>query len=884
MISGGELTGRETELAELRRALNGVGKYAGVVIAGPAGVGKTRLARELMGRAVNSGMHTNWVVGTESARPIPLGAFTTTLSAEAMAAVAAPAPSVRKVIDSLIDGHRPGRIVMGVDDAHLLDGFSAHVVHHLAQTREARLVVTLRTGSGEPPDAVTALWKDGLLARLDLEPLSQDATRAMVESVLDGPIDARSAKRFWKLTGGNPLYLQQLISDQVAAARIHQAAGFWIWDRDIAVSPSMGDLVGAQLSRLSPELAMVIDVLAQCEPLDADVLAELVGREQVEAADEQRLITVERAGEHLMVRLAHPLFGELRRAAVGELQQSRIRGDLARTLSAEADSDPQATVRRALLVLQSDLEPDPDLYLDAARHTMRLMDLDLAERLAAAAGAQGSVEAMELQAINRYVAGQGEPAAELLRQLVARGGERRHRWSTVLAANLVWMLARPAEAAEVLAELAKGDETEAEVAERLAVEACVDAVFARCADAERKATDALQSETLSDTAAMLAAVSYIMACGALGHAEEFTPVAKAALDRATNSYETSHTRFWFGGVYARACRLTGQLQECRNAADVLSELAKDAPSLAYANLVFLRGSAELMSGDLATAKKLLREALAGVENHVVTTGLRPACAFALTELYAKLGDHDAASEMLAEARRSVPPDFLFMHTALAVATAWTHAAAGAIGEAVETVLAEAKLARDRGQPTHEVACLQAALQFGVMEGLGEIVTRTRELADELKLPVADAVAKHAEGLHANNGELLLEAARGYAAFGDRCTQADATAQAAVVFTAAKRRGPGLFAANTAEQLAKECGGLCTPATRSSATPIPLTGRQREIAELAAVGLSNKEIAEKLVTSPRTVEGHLLRACKRLGVTTRGELGAIMRRGMGPASR
>ena len=92
MTSGDALTGRDTELAELRRALGGVGKYAGVVIAGAAGVGKTRLARELMARAAGAGIQTNWVVGTESARPIPLGAFTTTLSGAAMTAMTEPAP------------------------------------------------------------------------------------------------------------------------------------------------------------------------------------------------------------------------------------------------------------------------------------------------------------------------------------------------------------------------------------------------------------------------------------------------------------------------------------------------------------------------------------------------------------------------------------------------------------------------------------------------------------------------------------------------------------------------------------------------------------------------------------------------------------------------
>ena len=72
MIGGEPLTGRDCELAEIRRALGGAGKYAGVVISGAA-VGKTRLAREVLARATAAGDRTNWIVGTESARQLPLG-------------------------------------------------------------------------------------------------------------------------------------------------------------------------------------------------------------------------------------------------------------------------------------------------------------------------------------------------------------------------------------------------------------------------------------------------------------------------------------------------------------------------------------------------------------------------------------------------------------------------------------------------------------------------------------------------------------------------------------------------------------------------------------------------------------------------------------------
>ena len=180
-------------------------------------------------------------VGTESARPLPLGAFTAAISG-AMSDVF----DVHRVVNSFVAQQRQGSVVVGVDDAHLLDGLSAHVVYQLAQARGARLVVTVRTGGAEP-DAVTALWKDGLLARLDLEPLSAQTARSMVEATLGGPVDARSAQRFWNLTGGNALFLRQLLKDQVAAGRIRQVAGVWMWDEGVAVSQNLGDMVGRQL-------------------------------------------------------------------------------------------------------------------------------------------------------------------------------------------------------------------------------------------------------------------------------------------------------------------------------------------------------------------------------------------------------------------------------------------------------------------------------------------------------------------------------------------------------------------------------------------------------------------------------------------------------------
>ena len=52
-------------------------------------------------------------------------------------------------------------------------------------------------------------------------------------------------------------------------------------------------------------------------------------------------------------------------------------------------------------------------------------------------------------------------------------------------------------------------------------------------------------------------------------------------------------------------------------------------------------------------------------------------------------------------------------------------------------------------------------------------------------------------------------------------------------------------------------------------------REREIANLVAAGLSNKEIADRLVVSVRTVEGHLYRTYTKLDISDRGQLAATI---------
>jgi DNA-binding CsgD family transcriptional regulator len=64
--------------------------------------------------------------------------------------------------------------------------------------------------------------------------------------------------------------------------------------------------------------------------------------------------------------------------------------------------------------------------------------------------------------------------------------------------------------------------------------------------------------------------------------------------------------------------------------------------------------------------------------------------------------------------------------------------------------------------------------------------------------------------------------------------------------------------------------------REAAQPLPLTKREREIIALVARGLSNRQIANALHLSIRSVEGHLYRASNRSGASSRAELSALIR--------
>ena len=150
--------------------------------------------------------------------------------------------------------------------------------------------------------------------------------------------------------------------------------------------PGLVDLIESRIGDLPTPVSDVIDVLAVGEPIELAALTRITDAAAVEEAETRGLITLEPAGSGIEVRVAHPLYGQVRSRRAPHSRLRRLRGLVATELAASSDRDDIAVVvRRATLSLDSDLTPDADLLVRAAHGAVWLADLPLADRLAEAA-------------------------------------------------------------------------------------------------------------------------------------------------------------------------------------------------------------------------------------------------------------------------------------------------------------------------------------------------------------------------------------------------------------------------------------------------------------------------------------------------------------------
>lgn len=864
------LTGRVEEMRFINR-LTRPGSAPGVVVAGEAGVGKTRLAREVAAAATRGGMLTRWVAATESSRGWPLGAFSGLVGdvGRDPARLMLRAVDAVLAIDEAPGGARPAGTLIVVDDAHLLDELSAVLVQRLALDRRATVVLTLR--SGEPaPSAVTALWKDSVLPRLELQALSQVDATTLLGAVLGGPVDSGAARRLWTITRGNVLYLRQLVDGELSADRLSEAGGVWRWSGVPELSPSLTDLVDAQMGQLSDAVGAVVEVLAFGEPLGVSLLGGMTDPDAVEQAEKLGVIEVYRDRHRWEARLAHPLFGEVTRAGCPLLRARRVRGQLASTLAQTGARRTDDTLRRAMLTMDSDLPPAPVLLTEAAHRAAELIDPSLAELLARAAIAAGGgfEPALTLATV---LVGAGFPAEAELAALSAgaRTDAERVRAAVMQVTSLAWMSSRPAQAEAALAAATAAVTDAAASQELAAVRVCLDACLGRPVNAAEAAADLLASDRLTDQAIAFACFGSVVAMGALGRTDEIGPLVERGEAAAGRSADAAWLTVPLLCWHAFTLRLAGYLREAGTAATRCHDRFGEQTAPAISGLV--EAAVKLATGQIAASLRLLlasRSALTPLGSAGVWVF---ACLLELTRAQVLSGDMVAAREALADLETAEHPGFVTLHPETTLAKAWVAAGEGAVSQAVALAHDAARTAAATGQHAHEVLALHTAVCLGDPTP----AARLAELVDEVDGPRAPAAAAHAAALAADDGDALHAASVQLEDMGDVLLAADAAAQATAAHTRHDRRGSAQASAARAHRLAEACDGARTPALVAAAAPLPLTDREREILTLASAGTSNKEIAERLVISVRTVEGHRYRACAKLGTSDATEVATLL---------
>jgi ATP/maltotriose-dependent transcriptional regulator MalT len=864
------LIGRVAELEWIEDLLRrGVG---GVVLAGPAGVGKTRLGAEALALAIRRGFVPIQVAATQATASLPFGAFAPLLPD--LAAGTDRTEVLRQVGRSIIasGGDRP--VALLVDDAHLLDETSAALMYQLGRANETFVLATVRSGE-RASDAVVALWKEGVAERLELPPLSAGEVDHLLTAVLGAPASGEVTQRFFELSEGNALFLRELILGALDSGALRREGGLWRLHGHLHASPRLVELVSSRLAGLAEDERAALEVLAVSEPMGIEPFQELSGLQDVDRLERRQLMRVGVDGRRFQVRMVHPLYGEVLRARLSPLRTRALSEAMADSVEARGMRRREDVLRVATWRLEGRGTPEPNLMLAGARQALARHDLELAERLARAAAEAGAgfeaafLAAQVLNFQGRVLEAEGELSA------LAAGAEHDGERGLVAVTrmdNLTYGFGRYDEALRV------ADEAEAALSERV-----------------------WRHEIAARRAAIL-----IRTHGPAAAAQAAEPVRREGEGRTLA----------FASIFAAiSLAKMGRLQEALEAAaqSHAAYLALTGPQLQWPPEVvpFARAEALIHAGRLeeaeAEATRAYRQALADgmVEMQALHAWQVAKVFLARGRLAGVIRWGNEAAGLLRELRR---PPFI-VYTLTLVVTA--HALRGELGEAtaglaeidaidmpprnvwaVETFQARAwtamaaddlstarrlldeavTLARSTGDRAGEVAALHDLARVGLAR---HVVDRLTVAAADMEGELPAARAAHAAGLAASDGPALEQVSGTFEAMGAGLLAAEAATDAGVAYRRAGDRRKAAAAERQAGTLSMRCEGARTPALGAAAVRAVLTARELEIARMAAAGVSNKEIAQGLFVSLHTVQNNLHAAYEKLGVDGRAELGQAL---------
>lgn len=304
------IVGRDVEIEALEETLDGLleGRGRLLLVAGAAGVGKSRLAREVGDRAARRGAIALWGAAYEQEKQLPYGPFVEALQTLVRNIPAAesreyfqddlnelarllPSDAARLGAErgSLhlegLDRQRlfaaVGRflgrvaarypVVFVVDDLHAADEASLQLLHYLARTganSPMLLVGTFRSEEALASDSLgellPSLQREGLATRIDLGALDGQASTVLVSSLLENaPVDAEVFEALNELAEGNPLFLEEAVRSLREEGRLHQEGGRWqLQDGPSTVPSAIADLVVTRFNNLNTTSQQTLNLAA----------------------------------------------------------------------------------------------------------------------------------------------------------------------------------------------------------------------------------------------------------------------------------------------------------------------------------------------------------------------------------------------------------------------------------------------------------------------------------------------------------------------------------------------------------------------------------------------------------------------------------------------
>jgi DNA-binding CsgD family transcriptional regulator len=861
------VVGRHKELAQLTAALVA---QRGAVITGPAGMGKTTLAVGGMELAQKRGMSVARTTATRASRRLPFGAFASLLP---------PDPGgdplsrqdrgelLRRYIRAVVEGTGRRPLVVFVDDAHLLDDWSATLVHQLALTRAATVLATVRSGEAGP-DPVVALWKDGPAERIELGALDDTAIEELLSTALRGPVDAASVRHLVDRCRGSPMFLRELVTGAIETGALVDEGGIWRLRGALRPTARLVELVALRLGDLPRPERAVLELLTLGEPLGQTTLAQLSDPAAVDAVETKGLITSRVDGRRVQVWLAHPVYGDVVRVGISALRERALARSRAEVIEATIGRRREDTLLVASWRLVGG-GGSAELLVSGAIAARGRHDHTLAEQLARAAMDKGaSFEARFVAAEAAHAQGRPDQAERELAALAqdAANDAERARIALLRFDNRYFLQLRATDlrlvddALDAITDPFWRDEL---LSRRFFVTSLLSGPRATV----EAASTLLQRSGSGPLTAMHTALCYcLVRTGRLDQAIQLlTPPAGSGAIPATDE-PWDQWGLFVDRVIARVH--AGRLSEAeelltRAYHQVIVEPAAEARAFVNGWFAFLH----LEQGRVQSAFRRASESYALFQQLGRTYASRWSY-IAAAQALALSGRADQAAKTLTAFDALDLPVILVNEADLLQARAWTAAAAGDLPAARAHFEAAANLGEEVGDLIGATGALHGLARLGHAR---QVAGRLAALATQVDGALVSARAAYANALAARDSTALDQVSRDFEALGAILYAAEASAEATVVLRRAGKARQATAAEQRAARLLARCEGAATPPMRTITARVRLTPGELEAALQAAAGRSNKQIAADMLLSVRTIENHLQRVYEKLGVSGRHEL-------------